>query len=134
MRGRVHQLYLYIKKQKNNEVICFLALNIMFTEDSKVIVLNFFDDENMVFLSQKVDEIWCLLITEKILFLSFWEWEIRSFFSQKIHRKMILTWPFWVFSMIFQDLENMVFPAVFPLISEFDVKRISSFLARFLER
>ena len=36
--------------------------------------------------------------------------------------------------MIFQDLENMVFPAVFPLISEFDVKRISSFLARFLER
>ena len=134
MRGRVHQLYLYIKKQKNNEVICFLALNIMFTEDSKVIVLNFFDDENMVFLSQKVDEIWCLLITEKILFLSFWEWEIRSFFSQKIHRKMILTWPFWAFSMIFQDLENMVFPAVFPLISEFDVKRISSFLARFLER
>ena len=134
MRGRVLQLYLYIKKQKNNEVICFLALNIMFTEDSKVIVLNFFDDENMVFLSQKVDEIWCLLITEKILFLSFWEWEIRSFFSQKIHRKMILTWPFWVFSMIFQDLENMVFPAVFPLISEFDVKRISSFLARFLER
>ena len=134
MRGRVLQLYLYIKKQKNNEVICFLALNIMFTEDSKVIVLNFFDDENMVFLSQKVDEIWCLLITEKILFLSFWEWEIRSFFSQKIHRKMILTWPFWAFSMIFQDLENMVFPEVFPLISEFDVKRISSFLARFLER
>ena len=134
MRGRVLQLYLYIKKQKNNEVICFLALNIMFTEDSKVIVLNFFDDENMVFLSQKVDEIWCLLITEKILFLSFWEWEIRSFFSQKIHRKMILTWPFWAFSMIVQDLENMVFPAVFPLISEFDVKRISSFLTRFLER
>ena len=134
MRGRVLQLYLYIKKQKNNEVICFLALNIMFTEDSKVIVLNFFDDENMVFLSQKVDEIWCLLITEKILFLSFWEWEIRSFFCQKIHKKMILTWPFWAFSMIVQDLENMVFPAVFPLISEFDVKRISSFLTRFLER
>ena len=134
MRGRVLQLYLYIKKTEKQWGDMFFSFEYHVYRRLKSYCSELFEDENMVFLSQKVDEIWCLLITEKILFLSFWEWEIRSFFSQKIHRKMILTWPFWAFSMIFQDLENMVFPAVFPLISEFDVKRISSFLARFLER
>ena len=34
-------------------------------------------------------EIWYLLITEKFLFWSFREWEIRSFLSQKVDGKTI---------------------------------------------
>ena len=53
MRRRVLQLY--IKKQKNDEVIFSLAWNIMFTNNYKVLVLNYLEVGNMVFLSQKVD-------------------------------------------------------------------------------
>ena len=85
---------------------------------------------------------WYLLITEKFLFWTFRWWEIRFFFSQKVDRKMILTgdrevlilnfsvmWNTIFFSakklmerwyllglfelsMIFQDLGNTVFRAV----------------------
>ena len=50
MRRRVIQLYI-----KNNEVIFSLAWNIIFTDNYKVLVLNFLEMKNMVFLSQKVD-------------------------------------------------------------------------------
>ena len=53
MRRRVLQLY--IKKQKNDEVIFSLAWNIMFTNNERVLVLNFLEVENMVFLREKVD-------------------------------------------------------------------------------
>ena len=94
-----------------------------------------------IFSAKKLLEIWYLLITEKFLFLSFQECEIRSFLSQKVDGRMIFTdyWKFlvlnfsvmekWSFldpkswwkdyilglfelSMIFQDLGNMVFLAV----------------------
>ena len=35
--------------------------------------------------------------TEKFLFLAFWWWEIRVFFSQKVDVKVIFTWSFWAF-------------------------------------
>ena len=52
-----------------------------------------------------------LLITEKLLFWTFWRWEIRSFLSQKVDGKMIFIWDFEL-SMMFQDLGNMVFRAM----------------------
>ena len=94
----------------------------------------FFEDENYGIFEPK--SWWNMMLIDywKNLVLIFLRMGNTVFFSQKIHRKMILTWPFWAFSMIFQHLGNMVFPAVFPLISKFGIKRISSFLARFLER
>ena len=92
---------------------------------------------------KKLMERWYLLITEKVLFWSFLEWGMRSFLSQKINGKMIFTgcWEVLVLnssvmgntaffsakklmergyllglfelSMIFQDLGNMVFRAVY---------------------
>ena len=46
----------------------------------------------MVFLSQKLMEIWYLLITEKFLFCSFRQWEIRSFFKRKSWWKYNIYW------------------------------------------
>ena len=43
------------------------------------------------FWVKKVMKIWYLLITEKFLFWSFREWEIRPFLSQKVDRKMLFT-------------------------------------------
>ena len=45
----------YIKKQNIDEVIFSLELNIMFTDNYKVLTLNFLEMKSMVFLSQKVD-------------------------------------------------------------------------------
>ena len=55
MRRRVLQLYIK-KKQKKDEVIFYLAWNIIFTDNYKVLVLNFLEVKNMVFLNQKVDK------------------------------------------------------------------------------
>ena len=46
---------LHKKTQKNDEVMFCLAWNIIFTDNYKVLVLNFLDVKNMVFLNQKVD-------------------------------------------------------------------------------
>ena len=50
MRKGVVQLYI-----KNNEVIFSLAWNMIFSDNFKVLVLQFFEIKNMVFLSRKVD-------------------------------------------------------------------------------
>ena len=111
--------------------------NMIFTNNWKVLVLNFFgngkygllfetkswwkDDiywllksscfelfgkeKHGLFWEKKLMERWYLLITEnflvwateKFLFWTFWGWEIRSFFSQKVDVKMIFTWSFWAF-------------------------------------
>ena len=42
------------------------------------------------------DEITCLLITEKILFWTFWRWEMRTFFEQKVWCKDYIYLVFWV--------------------------------------
>ena len=98
-----------------------------------------------LFLSQKLMEIWYLLITEKFLFWTFSRWEIRSFFEPKNWWKMIFIkyWKVLVSNfmvmgntvflsakkwmekwyliglselpMIFQDLGNMVFCVVWML-------------------
>ena len=46
---------LHKKKQKNDEVVFSVAWNIMFTDNENVLVLNFLEVKNMVFLSQKID-------------------------------------------------------------------------------
>ena len=52
-------------------------------------------------------EIWYLLITEKFLFWTFPEWEIRSFFRQKVSEKIIFT-DYWNVRVLnFLEMENM---------------------------
>ena len=57
----------------------------------------FGDGKYGIFWDKKLMEKWYLLITEKFLFWTFWWWEIRSFFSQKVDVKIIFTWSFWAF-------------------------------------
>ena len=47
----------------------------------------FGDEKYGLFWVKKLMERWYLLVTQKVLFWTFWWWEIRSF----------LTWPFWAF-------------------------------------
>ena len=69
----------------------------IFTDYSKVLVLIFSGMRNTTFfLAKKLLESY-LLITEKFLFWSFQEWEIRSLLSQKVDGKMIFTCSFWAF-------------------------------------
>ena len=49
------------------------------------------DEKHGLFWVKKSMERWYLLITEKFLFWSFRDWEIRSFLSQKVDGKMIFT-------------------------------------------
>ena len=66
--------------------------NMIFTDYWKVLALIFLGMGNVVFFwAKKVMERWYLLITEKFLFWTFRWWEIRSFFSQGVDRKMIFT-------------------------------------------
>ena len=119
-------LQLYIKKQKNNEVICSLAWDIIFTDNWNVLVLNFLEVKNVE--SQKVDgkivftDYWKVLVLNfsvigNTVFFesrSWWKddiyWLPKSscfelfgdgkyglFFSQKVDWKMIFTWSFWPF-------------------------------------
>ena len=82
------------------------------TDYWKVPVLNFSVIGNTVFFSvNKLTKRWYLLVTDKLLFLTFWWWEIQSFFSQKFDWKRIYAWSFWAFYDI-PDLGNMDFGAV----------------------
>ena len=69
MRKRVARPYI----KKNNEVIFSLAWNIIFSDNWKVLVLKFLEIENMVFLSQKVDENMIFTDYWKVLVLIFSE-------------------------------------------------------------
>ena len=61
------------------------------------------------FWVKKVMKIWYLLITEKFLFWSFREWEIRPFLSQKVDGKMLFT-DYWnVLVLNFSVIEKTVF-------------------------
>ena len=81
---------------------------IIFTGYWEVLVLHFSVMGNTVFFwVKKLMERWYLLVTEKLLFWTFWWWEMWSFFSQKIDEKMIFTSYFKS-----QGLGNTVFRAV----------------------
>ena len=54
-------------------------------------------------------EIWYLLIAEKFLFWSFWEWEIRPFLSQKVDGKMLFTDYWKVLVLNFSVIRNTAF-------------------------
>ena len=58
------------------------------------------------FWAKKLMEKWYLLIMEKFLVWSFWEWEIRLFLSQKVDGKMLFTgyWNVHVFTETFMFL------------------------------
>ena len=61
---------------------------IIFTDYWKVLVLNFSEMGNTVFfVAKKLMERWYLLITENVLFWTFWWWEIWSLFQPKRWRK-----------------------------------------------
>ena len=65
----------------------------MFTDYWKVFVLNFSEMGNTVFFWDKnLMERWYLLITEKLLFWTFWRWEIRSFLEPKSWWKDDIYW------------------------------------------
>ena len=57
----------------------------------------FRDGKYGLILSQKVDERWYLIITEKFLFWIFRWWEIRSFFQPKSWMKDDIYLVFWAF-------------------------------------
>ena len=71
--------------------------------------MNFLEGKNVVFWVKKLMEIWYLLITEKFLFWSFREWEIRPFLSQKVDGKMLFTDYWKVLVLNFSVIGKMVF-------------------------
>ena len=115
--------------------------NMIFTDYWKVLALNFSGGgKYSLFWGKDLMERWYLRITEKFLFWNFREWEIRSFFEAKSSWKDDISWllksscfglpkssSFELFfdgkyllglfqlSMIFHDLRNTVFRAVFSL-------------------
>ena len=60
------------------------------------------------FWATKLMEIWYLPITEKFLFWSFREWEIRPSLSQKVAGKMIFTDYWKVLDLTFSGMGNTV--------------------------
>ena len=74
-----------------------LMEKIIFTDYCKILVLNFSVVGNTTFFWLKKLMERYLLVTKKFLFWTFRWWEIWSFFSQKVGRKMIFTWSFWAF-------------------------------------
>ena len=73
----------YIKKQNIDEVIFSLELNIMFTDNYKVLTLNFLEMKSMVFLSQKVDGNMVFTDYWKVLVLIFSKMGNTVFFCAK---------------------------------------------------
>ena len=71
--------------------------------------MNFLEGKNVVFWVKKLMEIWYLLITEKFLFWSFREREIRPFLSQKVDGKMLFTDYWKVLVLNFSVIGKMVF-------------------------
>ena len=117
MRKEVVQLYI-----KNNEVIFSLAWNIIFSNNFKVIVLKFLEIKDMVFLSQKVDGNMIFTGYWKVLVLNFSVMVNTVFFPAK---KLMERWylrGLFELSMIFHDLGNMVFRAMYQFIGNFHVK------------
>ena len=80
---------LYIKNQKNNEMMFSLAWN-MFTDNQKVLVLNFLEGKNVAFFSQIVDG--NVIFTEygKVLVLIFLGMGNTAFFEPKSWWKHVI--------------------------------------------
>ena len=88
----------------------------------------------MVFWVKKLMEIWYLLITEKFLFWSFWEWEIRPFLSQKVDGKMLFTDYWKVLVLNFSVIGKMVFFWVKKLMERWYLRTNEKFLFWILRR
>ena len=101
------------KRTKSNEMIFSSALNVIFNDKLKVLVLKVLEMKNTVFRwAKKLKKIWYLLVTEKFSLWTLRWWEIRSFCSAKKLMKRWYLHGIFELSLIFQDLRNMVFRAV----------------------
>ena len=111
-------LQLYIKKQKNDEVICSLAWDIIFTDYWKVLVLNFSVIGNTVFFESRSwwkDDIYWL--PRSSYFELFGNWKYGLFSAKRLIERWYLLGLFEL-SMTFQGLGNMAFRAVQIVISD----------------
>ena len=92
------------KKQTNkNNRIFSLAWNILYWLLKNSYFKFFGDGKYGPFWAKKLIDIWYLLITEKFLFWSFLEWEIRFFWDKTLMERWYLLitekflfWTFWV--------------------------------------
>ena len=69
----------------------------------------FGDGKCGIFSPKKLMEMWYLLITEKILFWTFWRWQIRPFLSQRVNGKTIFSDYWKVHDLNFSEMGNTVF-------------------------
>ena len=86
------------------------------------------------FWVKKLMEIWYLLITEKFLFWSFQEWEIRLFLSQKVDGKMLFTDYWKVLVLNFSVIGKTVFFSVEKLMERWYLLNNEKFLFWILRR
>ena len=111
-------LQLYIKKQKNDEVICSSAWDIIFTDYWKVLVLNFSVIGNTVFFESRSwwkDDIYWL--PRSSCFELFGDGKYGLFSAKRLIERWYLLDLFELF-MIFQGLGNMVSRTVQIVISD----------------
>ena len=103
------KVILQSSKKENNDRIFSLAWNIVYWLLKSHCFEFFVGGKYSLFWAKKLMEIWYLLITEKFLFWTFREWEIRSFLRQKVNEKVIFT-DYWnVLVLNFSGMENTVF-------------------------
>ena len=88
---RRKRIQLYIKRQKNDEVIFYFIISCL-PITKKLLFWIFWRWKIWYFRAKKLMEIWYLLITKKFLYWSFREWEIRSFFVPKSWWKDGIYW------------------------------------------
>ena len=88
---RRKRIQLYIKRQKNDEVIFYFITSCL-PITKKLLFWIFWRWKIWYFRAKKLMEIWYLLITKKFLYWSFREWEIRSFFVPKSWWKDGIYW------------------------------------------
>ena len=106
-RFKKWKLY-FSPQKKNNDRIFSFAWNIVYWLLKRHCFEFFGGGKYGLFWAKKLMEIWYLLITEKFLFWTFREWEIRSFLRQKVSEKIIFT-DYWnVLVLNFSGMENMV--------------------------
>ena len=86
------------------------------------------------FWVKKLIEIWYLLITEKFLFWSFREWEIRPFLSQKVDGKMLFTDYWKVLVLNFSVIGKAIFFSVEKLMERWYLLTNEKFLFWTLRR
>ena len=97
------------KKNNNNNRIFSLAWNIVYCLLKSPCFEFLGVWKYGPFWAKKLMKLWHLLITEKFLFWTFWEWEIRVFLRQKVSGKIIFTGQWNTLVLNFPWIEITVF-------------------------